>query len=84
MLLRDHLETTGQTLFRRRGWLPLVVLLAVPSAFAAFDTLADSVAERRLHVDPLWAWVWAAAVVFFVGVRILKKKTQLLEAPDRS
>jgi len=51
---------------------------AIFSGFAVFDALADSATEHYLHMDLPWALAWGVAFSLFVGVRILKKQTQLL------
>lgn len=58
-------------------------VFATISAFAAFDTIADSIAERHAHIDTGWAIAWGAAFVFFLVVRFMKKRTRLLEVPNR-
>ena len=56
---------------------------ALVSAFTAFDAAADSAAERHWHVDREWAIAWVIALVFFVAIRLLKKRTHVFRVAGR-
>lgn len=56
---------------------------AVVTAFTAFDAIADSMAEHYWHVDVEWAVVWAVALILFVGIRVLKKRTLVFRVAGR-
>lgn len=53
------------------------------SAFAALDAIADSAAESRLRFDPGWAISWGIALLLFVVVRFLRKRTNVLNDSGR-
>lgn len=58
---------------------------AMVSAFTAFDAVADSAAERHVHMDRNWAIAWCIALLVFLILRFLKKRTQVfsVEAKER-
>ena len=60
-----------------------VNLFILTTAFTALDGLADSIAERRPHLDPGWMIAWGVALVLFVVLRILKKRTRLFRIEGR-
>lgn len=65
-MLRDHLEGTGQTLFRWRGVLPCLVLFAVPSAFAHFQyPFRDHAAQE------IWTCVCLGIAVLGQAIRFV-------------
>jgi protein-S-isoprenylcysteine O-methyltransferase Ste14 len=60
MTLREHLEASGRVLFRRRSWLPAILLGVVPLAF-----LNHRYPMHRHDVQELW--VLACMGVAFLG-----------------
>ncbi len=75
---------TLQFSFRNALGREYVNLFAMISAFAAFEVIADSAAERRLHIDWSWAVAWGLALVLFGVVRFLKKRTTVLSVEGRA
>jgi protein-S-isoprenylcysteine O-methyltransferase Ste14 len=82
---------------RRRGWVPAAnrfclrttlrreytgVLLVI-AGFAILDTIADSIVEKRWHLQPLWTGFFIGAVVIYLVLRTLKKQTRLLHVKGR-
>jgi hypothetical protein len=55
----------------------------ITTVFAILDTLGDSIAENRWHLDPPWAAVFGAGLLFYLTFRSLKKYTRLLHAEGR-
>jgi protein-S-isoprenylcysteine O-methyltransferase Ste14 len=53
----------------------------VPVAFFVLDVLEDWTVNRRIAVDPVWTTVAVAGVVFFVVMRLRKKRRR---APPRA
>ncbi|HIE04921.1 MAG TPA: hypothetical protein EYP61_09200 [Candidatus Latescibacteria bacterium] len=47
--------------------------------FSVLDLLARSSAEGRVRTDPLWGALGSAAVVFYISLRFLKKRTAALD-----
>lgn len=60
MTLRQHLEESGRVLFRRRGWLPLIILVVVPLTFLNHRYPLES------H-DAQEAWVFVCMGVALLG-----------------
>jgi len=52
MTLREQLAESGQNLFRKRSWLPLLILGVVPAVFFDFDY-----PFRRHDVQELWTFL---------------------------
>lgn len=61
-----------------------VNLFALTSAFALLDFIADSRAERRMQLDQGWLIAWLIALALFVVIRVIKKRTSLLNVPGRA
>lgn len=55
----------------------------ITTVFAILDTLGDSRAERRWHLDPPWVAVFGAGLLFYLTFRSLKKYTRVLHAEGR-
>ncbi len=66
MMLRDELVASGQALFRWRGWLPLLILVGVPSAFVQFRYPLG-----RHDAQEVWMLLCAGVAVVGQVVRFL-------------
>lgn len=66
MTLRDQLEESGRSLFRRRGWLPLVTLVAAPFAFFNY-----SYPFQSHQMQELWTFVCIGFAVSGLVLRFL-------------
>jgi protein-S-isoprenylcysteine O-methyltransferase Ste14 len=51
--------------------------------FFVLDTLADSLMERRLVLEPAWLAVLGVGTAIYVVLRTLKRRTAVLDAPGR-
>jgi hypothetical protein len=58
-------------------------LSGIITIFFGLDIIGDSIVYRRITIDPLWATLFIIGLVFFLIMRILKKKTHLLEVDRR-
>jgi len=58
-------------------------LSGIISAFFGLDMIGDFIVYRRITFDPLWGPLFIAGIVFFLIMRILKKKTNLLKVDGR-
>lgn len=63
MALREQFESSGDWLFRRRGYLPLAIIGLIVFVMRDFRYLADS---RRLNA----LWEWGCVAVSFCGLGI--------------
>jgi hypothetical protein len=52
-------------------------------SFTTLEVVGDVRQQRRFVVDPVWAVVFGAGLVFFIVVRYLRKKTDVLDVPVR-
>ena len=55
----------------------------IVAVFFLLDLLGDSVAEKRLKLDPAWFAVFLGSFVVFATLRFLKKRTKLLQVEGR-
>jgi protein-S-isoprenylcysteine O-methyltransferase Ste14 len=53
------------------------------AVFFLLDLIGDSVAERRLAIDPVWLGIFIGGFVVFALLRTLKKRTRLLTVEGR-
>jgi hypothetical protein len=51
--------------------------------FTVLEVLSGLLAYGKLTLDPIWIKLLAGSGVFYLAVRYLKKKTQLLVTTDR-
>ena len=58
-------------------------LFGIITAFFALDFVGDFIAYKRITFDPFWTPLFMIGLVFFSVIRILKKKTHLLEVDGR-
>jgi protein-S-isoprenylcysteine O-methyltransferase Ste14 len=58
-------------------------LFGIITAFFALDFIGDFIAYKRITFDPFWTPLFMIGLVFFSVIRILKKKTHLLEVDGR-
>ena len=58
-------------------------LSGIISAFFGLDMIGDFIVYRRITFDPLWGPLFIAGIVFFLIMRMLKKKTNLLKVDGR-
>ena len=58
-------------------------LMALVAAFFCLELCEDSLVAGRLVLEPFWAVLGAFALGTFVLLRVLKKRTKLLEVEDR-
>jgi len=58
-------------------------LMALVGAFFCLELCQDSLAARRLVVEPFWGALVALALITFFLLRVLKKRTSLLEVKGR-
>lgn len=77
-------KTTVPFSFRTALGREYVNLFALTTAFALLDFIADSRAEGRLQLDTGWAVAWSIAFALFLVIRLLKKRTSLLNVPGRA
>jgi protein-S-isoprenylcysteine O-methyltransferase Ste14 len=54
-------------------------LFGLVSALFLLETLSDIAALGRPRLDPVWAGLFAGAALFYLAVRLLVKRTSLLE-----
>jgi protein-S-isoprenylcysteine O-methyltransferase Ste14 len=64
----------------QREYNALIVILGV---FFMFDTIGDSVAENRLHIDKAWFISFLVGFIVFATLRTIKKRTHLLHVDGR-
>jgi protein-S-isoprenylcysteine O-methyltransferase Ste14 len=64
----------------KREYQTLFLIVAI---FTAIEILGDEILRGRLMADRLWLIIFSVALVFFVVVRILRKKTKVLHAQGR-
>lgn len=81
--LRLWKKPTLRFSFRAAVGREYVNLFALMSAFTVFDAIADSAAERRAHIDQNWAIAWVIALLLFLVIRFLRKRTQVLSVAGR-
>ena len=55
----------------------------VISVFTVFEMIGNAVLEHRLVLDPLWTVLFVIGLVFFIVVRVIRKKTRLLHVRGR-
>ncbi len=58
-------------------------LFGVITAFFVLDIIGDSIVYGKITFDPLWGPLFIVGLVFFLIMRILKKKTNLLRVNGR-
>ncbi len=58
-------------------------LFGIIGAFFGLDFVGDFIAYRKITFDPLWTPLFMIGLVFFLVIRILKKKTNLLKVVGR-
>ena len=58
-------------------------LSGIITTFFSLDIIGDSIVYRRITFDPLWGPLFMVGFVFFLIMRILKKKTDLLKVDGR-
>ena len=58
-------------------------LFVIVTTFFVFDTVADTIVERHLDVEPLWSVLFVISLLFFVVIRVVRKKTKLLTVEGR-
>ena len=51
--------------------------------FTAIEFIGDFLVEGRIVLEPVWLIIFGLSLFFFLGVRILRKKTRLLHVPGR-
>ena len=51
--------------------------------FTAIEVAGDYSVLRHFTFDPLWGVIFPAGLVFYLVVRIIKKRTPALDVPDR-
>jgi len=56
---------------------------AIVSAFAALDTLMDSAVLGHVVFPVSWSIAWLLCLAAFLVIRILRKKTRILQVEDR-
>jgi protein-S-isoprenylcysteine O-methyltransferase Ste14 len=64
----------------QREYNALILILGV---FFVFDTIGDSVAENRLHIDKAWFISFLLGFIVFATLRTIKKRTHLLNVEGR-
>ncbi len=87
MLLKDRLHHQGNTLFRLRSFIPLILLPAVLASLPYFGFMESAFGEDEafgywLRTDTHWALIFAVGVVLFFTLRTLKKHIRLLREPQ--
>lgn len=55
----------------------------IAGLFTAIEVIGDVVVQGRFVVDPVWLIIFTLTLLFFVVVRILRKKTKVLHVPGR-
>lgn len=58
-------------------------LSGIITAFFGLDMIGDFIVYRRITFDPFWGPLFIVGFVFFLIVRMLKKKTDLLKVDGR-
>ena len=58
-------------------------LFLVVAAFTAIEIIGDAKVQGRWVVDPVWLIIFSVTLVFFLVVRILRKKTKALHVQGR-
>jgi len=58
-------------------------LFGIIGAFWGLDIIADLIEFKRIKFDPVWTPLFIVGLVFFLIIRILKKKTNLLRVNGR-
>jgi len=83
MPLREEMETQGRWLFRRRSFLPLLVLFALICVLTGMEVIGGSLVEGKLHLDAVWMVLLFGGVLFFITVRVVDKKSRFLLVQGR-
>jgi len=58
-------------------------LFGVLSVFFLLEIAGDYIARHQLVFDPVWTVMWVFGLLFFVFVRVLHKRTSLLDVDGR-
>lgn len=58
-------------------------LLGLTLAFAGFELIQDRVIGGRFQLDPRWMTFWGLVAALYLVLRLLVKRTTLLDAPGR-
>jgi protein-S-isoprenylcysteine O-methyltransferase Ste14 len=58
-------------------------LFMIICAFTAIEVAGDYFVHKRFEFDPLWQVIFLLNGVFYLIVRFIKKRTSLLDAPER-
>ena len=53
-------------------------LFLIVTAFTAMELVGDVIVYRKLEIDPIWAVLFGLSLSFFLVVRFLRKRTNLL------
>lgn len=58
-------------------------LFALVTSLFLLEVIGDWFVERRFQIEPLWAWLFTLNLVFYLGLKALKKRTAILKVPGR-
>ena len=82
---------------RRRDWQPPELafswrtalkkeyhsLFALIGVLTGMEVIADSLLEKSVHLDLVWILFFSGGLLFYIVVRVLQKKTRLLQVQGR-
>ncbi len=74
-----NLSFSWKSVLRRE----IYALVGIIGGFWGLDMIGDLIAYKRISFDPLWTPLFIITLVFFLMVRIVKKKTHLLKEEGR-
>jgi hypothetical protein len=58
-------------------------LFALIGVLTGMEVIADSLLEKSVHLDLVWVLIFSDGLLFYIVVRVLKKKTRLLDVQGR-
>jgi len=80
MVLREDFEKQGNRLFRRRSYVPLIILPALLMALRDSEFLEKTAGETTQFC---WEMFFVSGLVFYLVLRTLRIKTKILHVEGR-